>query len=265
MGGRSPERSPISHHSGPGVAMGGAKKEGETRKVDPRMKYSHLKIKSKGSNTSSQSTILKRPEESSNPNFKIPKLLQNSSSLERPMDARDLFKGEDGGEGGERGYGDISASFGMFKSNFFSTRSELQDGASNIATTNKQPFGEITMKKGNNGRRDSTTSSNENNGEMKALTTAEKEKEGYNSSDKGAVETDDTEEDTTLFKPTVPSYLAHLDVGLGNDDLKIDSAFGSLAAGKADGGSGNGEGGATSDKQHDSQARKLPSMFGLGF
>ena len=224
--------------------MGGARREGETppaRRVDPRTKYSHLKIKPKGSSSPGGS---KRPNTdsssaSANPSFKIPKLLQDSSALDRPMDPRDLFKGVV--EAAESDYSDVPAapSLGIFKSNFF-PRSQ-QPGKEGEGPA-KQPFGEITLE-GASGQ--DSKSSTRNEGEAKPP--------------------DSNDADSLVSKsppqPSVPSYLAQLDVGRGTDnDLKIDSAFGSLATDKGEGG------GASSDgKKEELQARKLPSMFGLGF
>ena len=241
--GRSPDqRSPISY-------LGVARREGEGRRVDPRTKYAHFKIKSKGgvSPNQSSSSILKRPQEdSTNASFKIPKLLQDSTALEKPMDPQDLFKGGLGSS--DIGYKDIPAP-GMFKSSFFS-RSQTQDDRSEDT---KQPFGEITMKAVDSSVKDLIES------KVETLTTG-----GGLNSDIRITSEDIKKEDLMDMppKPEVPSYFASLDMGVPGNDLKIDSAFGSLA-GKTE--SGCEEGGSSEDKQKDSPARKLPSMFGLGF
>lgn len=240
------------HHIGGGVAMGGVRRDlgdsnSSNRRMDPRTKYSHLKIKPKGSSSPNQSSsILKRmappedpPSSSPTPPFKIPKLLQDSAALDRPMDARDLFKGVEGmGEAG--GYdAEVSSSFGMFKSNFFP---RSQEGAG-------QPFGEITLDEALPERDAELANSNERVGGV-----------GDKQRIEGAGETDESSLAAVSppRPPPVPSYLAQLDVGGLGNDLKIDSAFGSLA-GKCEGG------GDSNEKGGESQARKLPSMFGLGF
>lgn len=235
--------------------VGGVKREGEVgRRVDPRTKYSHLKIKPKGSNSPSQSSSLKRPHPDSPPtssspaptSFKIPKLLQDSSVLEKPMDPRDLFKGVGATEAG---YEEISGPFGMFKSNFFPHSQHAQGEAGQTL----QSFGEITL---------STAPSEDAKSSSKSTGKGSKEVETKKEMFHSDLETnseDNTKpgDSSASSKPPVPSYLAHLDVGLGGDDLKIDSAFGSLP--------GKDEGGVASKESKESQARKLPSMFGLGF
>lgn len=246
--GRSPEqRSPVNHHGGGGVGGGVIREE---RRVDPRTKYSHLKIKPKGSSSPSQSSsVLKRAGNSSSPapSFKTPKLLQDSAALDRPIDPRDLFKGIAGSA--ESVYEDVAAApFGMFKSNFFPrSQPPLFEEGSEPA---KRAFGEITLE---------GVSSQDPRGSAQ---TKGGRRKGTEPSD---IETPAKRDEVSMLSPkedspqppSVPSYLAQLDVGLGSD-LKIDSAFGSLAEdGKSDGGKDKeGEG---------SQARKLPSMFGLGF
>lgn len=224
--------------------MGGVKRDGEGRRVDPRMKYSHLKIKSKGNSSPNQSSLKQQDP----PSFKIPKLLQDSSALAaKPMDPRDLFKGAGGML--ESGYDTVSAPFGMFKSNFL-PRSQLSQEATGSA---KQPFGEITLKDPRNKDAESAKQS------AGRETVTEKDSSSFDT-DTSSVD-GEHEASTESSKPQVPSYFAQLDVGLGND-LKIDSAFGSLAGNSDD---GSGEVGGASKQAEESQARKLPSMFGLGF
>lgn len=212
------------------------------------MKYSHLKIKPKGSSSPSQS-ILKRPHpdsESSSPSsFKIPKLLQDPAALDRPMDPRDLFKGS-----AETGYEDSStpAPFGIFKSNFFS-RSQSAPTDKRAGPVDKQAFGEITLD-------DAVI--------HPPAGSEEDRKQGAKGASGADVQAESGDELLSKPKekspepPAVPSYLAQLDVGLGSD-LKIDSAFGSLA----DSGKSDKEG--KKEGEEETLARKLPSMFGLGF
>ena len=246
--GGSPEQSsPVNHHGG-----GGAPREG--RRVDPRTKYSHLKIKPKGSSSPSQS-ILKRPHpdsDSSSPSsFKIPRLLQDPAALDRPMDPLDLFKGS-----AETGYEDSStpAPFGIFKTNFFS-RSQPAPPDEGAGPAAKRAFGEITLE---------GTSSRDRQG-YPACGAEDQKRETKGASDTDAQVGSGNEpsskvspEEKSPEPPSVPSYLAQLDVGLGSD-LKIDSAFGSLA----DDGKSSKEG--KKEGEESSLARKLPSMFGLGF
>ena len=249
--GRSPEhRSPIEGEVG--VAREAS------RRVDPRIKYSHLKIKSKGggdSSPSQSSSSLKRPHPADDiptgtpSSFKIPRLLQDGAGLDKPMDPRDLFKGS-----GESGYDNVSAAaapFGMFKSNFFSRSQSEGGGGGGGGGESKQPFGEITLgevmkKEGESVSRG--TAAREEREVSERANSVEK--------DSASVPREKVEEDV---KSEVPSYLAHLDVGLGSD-LKIDSAFGSLAS--EGGGGAAGEGGSGEGKEgEESQARKLPSMI----
>ena len=149
------------------------------------------------------------------------------------MDPRDLFKGVDGG------YDDAPTSFGMFKSNFFSGRSQQQS----VKEDTKQVFGEITLSK------DSIRSQNKDEGGDGGK--VEKMDESTSASD------EKKEDEDILSKPQVPSYLAQLGVGLGGSDLQIDSAFGSLGGSEGDGETSGG----ASKQGEESQARKLPSMM----
>jgi hypothetical protein len=160
------------------------------------------------------------------------------------MDPRDLFKGNP--ESGESGYDDIaSASFGMFKSNFFSrSQSTSEEGAGPA----KQAFGEITLE--NVSSQDLAES---NEGEKKGV--KDLKDEVHTRTDESSVK--EHLKDPSPH-PSVPSYLAQLDVGVGND-LQIESAFGSLTDDGKDASNKDGK------KGEESQARKLPSMFGLGF
>ena len=224
-----------------------------TRRRDPRTKYAHLKIKSKGqtSNTTGQSNsqpILKRSAGEAGVDlptsgFKIPKLLQDSSSLNRPMDPGELFGGKDAlsvGDERERGPG-ITTPFGAFRSMFPQAPSlESVENNAESAGSSSQKFGEITMET------DQPPAKAKDEEVVK-------EKEALSESTK----TDEIKDSNSSSKPAeVPSYLAHLNMGLG-DDLKIDSAFGSLSE-KSKKEEENSE-----KTSQDSQARKLPSIFGF--
>lgn len=256
-GGRSPdERSPISQ------GMEGAKR------MDPRMKYSHLKIKPKGSSSPNQGSSKRPlPNDPSTSNaaspkpFKIPKLLANTSALDKPIDPRDLFKGAGGAP--ETCYEDVSVSFGMFKSNFFSHSSSSPSQTNSTQEDSEQPFGEITLKDhhptAGSGRRDARSSLSPARKEGRDKTTAQS---SGSSATKPVDESEEVIPSSDVFssKPKVPAYFAQLDLGLGSD-LKIDSAFGSLAGKEEEEGGGD----SSSKEKEESQARKLPSMFGLGF
>ena len=82
----------------------------------------------------------------------------------------------------------------------------------------------------------------------------DKEKDSVPSESTNPDETKDG--DSSSKSAEVPSYLAHLNMGLG-DDLKIDSAFGSLSN------KSTKDGENSEKKDHDSQARKLPDIFGF--
>lgn len=175
--------------------------------------------------------------------FKIPKLLQDSSSLNRPMDPGELFGGKDAlsvGEEQERGPG-ITTPFGAFRSMFPQAPSSESEGNNAESAGSSQKFGEITM-----GTDPLPTKAKETD-------EVDKEKEVLPES----TNTNETKDSNSSSKPTeVPSYLAHLNMGL-DDDLKIDSAFGSLSD-KSTKDSENSE-----KSGQDSQARKLPSIFGF--
>lgn len=156
------------------------------------------------------------------------------------MDPRDLFKGGVTGSA-ESGYEDVTAApFGMFKSNFFSrSQSSPQEEAGLV----KQAFGEITLE-GTSPRSPAESKQWGKETGRDSKTTSESDENPQKN----------PEEDSS--PSGVPSYLAQLDVGLGSD-LKIDSAFGSLARDRSEG--------DKDGQKEELQARKLPSMFGLGF
>ena len=84
--------------------------------------------------------------ESSASGFRIPKLLQDSSALNQPMDPGELFGSKDALSGGEeKEYGGITTPFGAFRSMFvLSQPLDAQESGANLADSTQQ-FGEITM------------------------------------------------------------------------------------------------------------------------
>ena len=209
-------QSPPQHHPAeqqPGV--------GDTkRSIDPRLKYSHLKIKSRGQSSSSSvaanptpaysapTSKASSPQDPAKPAFKVPGLLQDRSKLSRPLAPHELFGNSSGkGEAEE-------SSISLFGSSpkYYRTSST---SSSSFPVVDKQGFGEIKM--------DVSTST--------ALRGTEKvsgeEKVASDDNHSGA-EAQEEEKETDF----VPSYLTHLDLGLPKDadtsGLKIDSAFGDL-------------------------------------
>ena len=223
------------------------------RRRDPRMKYAHLKIKSKGQaaaagQPNNSQPILKRSAneagmESQAPGFKIPKLLQDSSALNRPLDPGELFGGKDALSGGEeQEYGEITAPFGAFRSMFAQPQPSEGEVSGADSAGSSQQFGEITM-----GTDPSPAKAKESN---------ELTKENL-SSDSSPTSKEGEKENNPSSKPgKVPSYIAHLNMGL-DDDLKIDSAFESLSE------KSSREGKSSEGSGQDSQARKLPNIFGF--
>ena len=145
-----PERATLSnsfhpsHHS---TNLGGvAKAEKEVRRLDPRMKYAHLKIKPKGSSssTSLSSSISKKTQredvEGGLSTFQVPKLLQNPSALNKPINSHNLFKNSNSSEA-HYGEGADGCSV-LFKSNFFSSEIPSQDSTDDCKS---KQFGEITL------------------------------------------------------------------------------------------------------------------------
>lgn len=179
------------------------------KRVDPRKKYSHLKIKSKNSPSQSSnkdSTVTTNSDSiSSGPGFKIPKLLTNSTSLDKPIDPKELF-GNDGVD--TQPYGEIT--FGTYKSPF-NQSSDLPKSSDSETTSNNH----------------STIPSDSQNNESKSSVAGGQE-------------------------VAVPSYFAQIDSELGGGGLEIESAFGSLSEKSKE------------SQPQESQARKLPSVFGFG-
>ena len=234
--GTSPE---YSGSQSPGTGGGGVSPAGDQiRRRDPRTKYAHLKIKSK----SGQHSTLKRSVdeagiESSASGFKIPKLLQDSSALNQLMDPGELFGSKDALSGGEeKDYGAITAPFGAFRSMFAPSQPPDTRESGDDSAGSTQQFGEITM--GASVSDPAPEKSNENEAEEKSPLDTKAE--------------DKNTEDVSSKPSEVPSYLAHLDMGLGSD-LKIDSAFGSLSEKSSNNGKSHDQG----SSGQDSQARSI--------
>lgn len=216
----------------------------DPRRVDPRTKYAHLKIKPKNQSASApignpnSQSILKKgqtkeksPEKSNKP-FVIPKLLKDPSALERPLDPRELFGGS---TDTDEGYGEIQVPFGKFGSYF----SRTEEVSHSPVSERGQVFGEITLNV------DTKCEAEEHHSEKTPEIQMESPTESKPASSPN--------------KPQVPSYFAHLDLGL-DSDLQIESAFGSL------GEKNKGEDSLDGDdsKQKPDTAKKLPSIFGFG-
>ena len=245
-------RASPEYSGGQSPSGGSATASDHMRRRDPRTKYAHLKIKSKGQTGQSNSQpILKRSAGEAGMDlpasgFKIPKLLQDSSALNRPMDPGELFGGKDAlSVGDEREQGAaITTPFGAFRSMFPQAPSSESEGDSAESAGSSQKFGEITMGTDPQPTKD------------KEIDEIDKGKKEESSESTATEETKETSNSSS--KPTeVPSYLAHLNMGLG-DDLKIDSAFGSLSDKSTKPDDENSE-----KSSQDSQARKLPSIFGF--
>ena len=214
----------------------------DPRRVDPRTKYAHLKIKPKNQSSptighSSSHSILKKgqvkedksPDKTDKP-FTIPKLLQDPSALEKPLDPCELFSGST--EAGQE-YGEIRAPFGTFGSYF----SRAQEGSLSPKGSHQQ-FGEITLNVNTKHKAEERIP----------------EKESPNQKESPTPQKDAS----SPTKPHVPSYFAQLELEL-DSDLKIDSAFSSLEE------KSKGEDGSDADsKQKLDAAKKLPSIFGFG-
>lgn len=239
---------------------------GDPRRVNPRTKYAHLKIKPKGQSASPQqqqpgstSSILKKSTSSRQSEaaerlepkqetlFKIPKLLQNPQSLDNPLDPKELFGSNAKGLETEQEYGEITGPFGSFRPFFSRNESGSRGGQSSSqrGTGTKQPYGEITLEH----RDDSLRKSPSPPPQISRTAQPEARKE----------EKDTKLSPSAITQSPVPSYLASLGLGSGSDDLTIDSAFGSLGDKNKDA----ADAGKGAEKQD--TAKKLPSIFGLGF
>ena len=195
-----------------------------SRRLDPRKKYSHFKIKTKGS-PQQPSSKRESDADSSSTGFKIPKLLKDTSGLDKPLDPSDLFGG---GELGSQPYGEITIG------NYTSPFSQHTEGGS--IDSNPKDTQEVNCRD--------------------EVPVSDSREDGQES-----VKVDEYKSRTspTFNEPQVPSYFAQIDVGLGGgaSDLKIDSAFGSL--------SDKNKTSEDRDKMDDGgHARKLPSVFGFG-
>ena len=183
---------PTSAPSVWGSSGGSTDKNESVRLVNPREKYSHLKIKPKTSgggtspDSSTLSSVLKRhheaPQEEKGKERNLPSLLQKTTVLDKPLPPHELFGTP------PKDAENIS---------LFGSRQQVPDSPIPNET---QAFGEI---------------------KMSALSTP-KELEVQSGIKVGG----DSEEG---HAPSVPSYLTHL--GLGDEnDVQIESAFGSLQA-----------------------------------
>ena len=170
------------------------------RTVDPRLKYAHLKIKSRSGSVSTATTTSSThatSTDSSQQSFKVPGLLQDRSQLSKPLAPHELFGGTDDEPAEEQG--PISL--------FGSSKYYHKSNSPSIPTspvTNKQVFGEIRM--------DTSVPSRRKSLEDKR---------------KDSLTIDENYEEENDF---VPSYLTHLGLEKDSDTsgLKIDSAFGDL-------------------------------------
>ena len=231
-------------------------------RVDPRTKYSHLKIKSKGSTGSNPPqgspvgaagghSILKRGAQGEGVSGELsaaereaggrisfspmPKLLQNRDNLEKPLDPKELFGSAEGKEASDSAEFEVTGHFGSSIGSYFTRHSESTH-------LSKQPFGEITMPEVREKKEEGGIGERDVEAAAEANTKGERGEAGREG------------EET---KVEVPSYLAELGVGLGESDLMIDSAFSSLD--KKDGGSES----ETQKQKPQDAAKKLPNIFGF--
>ena len=246
----------------------GSPDSARTLRIDPRTKYSHLKIKQKGLQNlnppqgspggghsilkrggqvegSRSDTLMQENIEGARGGSSLapmPKLLQNREILERPLDPKELFGGNSGGRGGSPEFEMV----GLFGSSIGSYISRVSDPRS----SSELSFGEITMPETNEHRPEAKEGDERSegegvSGEGLSVKAEDDKKEGVSSSMKG--------EETPV---AVPSYLAELGVGLGDSDLTIDSAFSSLDKKEEV----ENERESVSQKSQDA-AKKLPSIF----
>ena len=212
--------------------------------MDPRTKYSHLKIKPKGAPSLSGSSGSGGGQKGEGGTADVtggagerthmPKLLQEPPPVQRPFDPRELFDSAASREVSGSEYQVSSGPFGTTFGSFF-TRSSSDSGA---PTTDSLQYGEITMTSDRDSGKSETNAATATNPEE-----SEAKKEELNSTK------------TTV----VPSYLAEL--GVGESDLMIDSAFSSLD--KKDG-TGGQDGSSRGTESTTVTAKKLPNIFGLG-
>ena len=199
-----------------------------SRRLDPRKKYSHLKIKTKGS-PQQPLTKTEGDVDSASTGFRIPKLLKDTSGLDKPLDPSDLFSG---GELGSQPYGEIT--IGNYTSPF---SQHTEDGGVDSNFKNSREVN----------RRDEVPVSDDRQDAQESVAVNDSKNR-----------TSPTFSDSKLAQ--VPSYFAQIDMGLGGgtDDLKIESAFGSLSD------KNKQSGDEADDRGQSSHARKLPSVFGFG-
>lgn len=217
------------------------------RSVDPRLKYAHLKIKSRsGASSASTATTYsstdvsstnKHQNATSQHSFAVPSLLQDRSKLSKPLAPFELFGGtEDVSEPAEQG------PISLFGSSKYYSKPSVP--ASPLA--NKQAFGEIKME----------TVSSQESLKSQASETAD-------------MSTEEADREESDF---VPSYLTHLGLEKDSDTsgLKIDSAFGDLKErqrrlseiGSSISEESRDEGLAS--PKHDNGSPKLTKMFSFG-
>lgn len=174
----------------------------EPKRTDPRLKYAHLKIKSRSGSTSvstattaSSTHTTSTTSPTSESSFKVPGLLQDRSQLSKPLAPHELFGGTEDDQPEE--HGPISL--------FGSSKYYHKTNSPSIPTsplTDKQVFGEIKMD-----------------------TSAPTRRKSLEDKRKDSLTIDETNEEENDF---VPSYLTHLGLETDTSGLKIDSAFGDL-------------------------------------
>ena len=179
----------------------GDRAEPAKRSIDPRLKYAHLKIKSR-SNTSASTATTTSSTHTTSPtsdshSFKVPGLLQDRSQLSKPLALHELFGGAEEEQSAEQ------QPISLFGSSKYYHKTNSQSIPTS-PITNKQGFGEIIM---------------DTSGPLRRKSLEDKRKD--------SLTIDETNEEENDF---VPSYLTHLGLEKDSDTsgLKIDSAFGDL-------------------------------------
>ena len=168
----------------------------EHRLVDPRQKYSHLKIKPKLQEQAPTvlTSSLKKPEE--DPNKKaLPSLLQDKKYLDKLMAPQELF--------GTSSLGGVTSE----KISLFGSHQQVPPDSP--IPSEKQSYGEIKM-----------TTLGDNSEDPLGREALIRDKDA-----------EKTKEDV----PVIPSYLTHLGLDINEEDedeLQIESAFGALQARK---------------------------------
>jgi hypothetical protein len=248
-GSASPESSAVpSPSTGRAVPPPSAGREGEQsrpHRVDPRTKYSHLKIKSKSAASSASGGGGLKGEGGERPlgaaidRTHMPKLLQEPPALQRPYDPHELFDSAASREV-ESDYA-VSGPFVSTFGSFFTRSSPPQ--ASSTGKSSGLPYGEITMQ-GITEKEPATVQGKQDENTVEAASSQTHQ----------GPHVDENDKSNSTKSPAVPSYLAELGV---DSDLTIDSAFSSLKGGDTAGETGSGE-------KNEVMAKKLPSIFGFG-